>query len=536
MPRSVQQLQDRIDALFAGWTTPGAPGGAVGVLLDGEPRFHRCYGLANVEHGVPVGPETRFHVASVTKQVVAAALVILEAQGRLRLDDTVGRHFPNLRAGREATLRQLLDMTSGLRDAGELMRQRGVWYRCPRMHADMLELLERQTTLNFPTGERFIYTNVNFGLAGALVERLVDAPLDTALRRLLFDPLGMADSLVRDANTTLTPHLATGYIPDGDGYEIGIWSFGISGAGSLVSTVQDMLRWQRALLGGEIGGVQVAEALTTTGALADGTRLGYGLGLDAGTYRGVRVWSHGGSLPGYKAMFALAPDLATGFVLLANRDDADPGRRYRELLDVLLEGRTTVPAPNFAAAPAARDRLVGRWLDSASGELLVVTADDEHVLTADKLGYTMLLQPDGDGRWRHDFGHFPVHLTERDDGVALYFGGQHCRFERLEEPPAIRPLADYVGTYGSADLAAEHEVWVEDDRLWVRQGPACHRASTFALEPLAADRFHLEGGRPGWLYKAAVRFERDAGDRVAALVVSTDRLKDLRLERLTTPG
>jgi hypothetical protein len=404
------------------------------------------------------------------------------------------------------------------------------------MHEDMLELLERQTTLNFPIGERYIYTNIHFGLAGSLIERLVDAPLDEALRRLLFDPLGMADTLVRDANTTLTPRLATGYIPDGDSWEIGVWSFGISGAGSVVAAIPDLLRWQQALLRGEIAGVPFARRLATTGALSDGSPLGYGLGLDKRVYRGVEVWSHGGSLPGYKAMLALVPDLATGFVLLANRDDADPNRRYREVLDILLDGRVDTPPPSLVAEPEARTRLAGRWLGAASGELLTIEADAQGILQADKLGYAMQLQPDGERRWRYEFGHFPVRLVERDDAFDLHFGGQHGIFRRLSGPPTGLALDDYAGTYTNPDLAADHAVWHQDGRLIVRQGPACHAASTFPLEPLAPDIFHLEGGRPGWLYKAALRFERNAEGHVTALHVSTDRLKELRLERMPPSG
>ncbi|MFW5834546.1 MAG: serine hydrolase [Pseudomonadota bacterium] len=529
------RIGEQIDALFAPWTADGVPGGAVGVLLDGAPALHRTYGLANIEHGVPINPDTRFHIASVTKQIVAAALVLLEARGRVSLDDPVAKHFPQLRAGGEASLRQLLNMTAGLRDTGELMRLRGVWYRYPRMHEDMLELLQRQTTPNFPSGERYIYTNIHFGLAGSLIERLVDAPLDEALRRLVFDPLFMADTLVRDANTTLTPRLATGYIPDGDTWEIGVWSFGISGAGSVVSTIPDLLQWQKALLRGEIAGTPFARQLAATGSLNDGTKLGYGQGLDTRVYRGVSVWSHGGSLPGYKAMLALVPDLETGFVLLANRDDADPNRRYRDLLDILLDGHTDIPPPVLVAEPAARARLEGRWLDHASGELLTLTADADGVLQADKLGYALHLQPDGERRWRYDFGHFPVRLVEGDDSLDLYFGGQRGTFQRLSSPPTDLALDDYVGTYSNPDLAAEHDVWHDDGRLIVRQGPACHAASTFPLEPLAPDIFHLQGGRPGWLYKAALRFERNAEGRVTALHVSTDRLKDLRLERRPAP-
>ncbi|TVQ41240.1 MAG: serine hydrolase [Geminicoccaceae bacterium] len=536
MTARLDPIKDRIDALFAGWSQAAAPGCAVGLFVDGETVLHGGYGLANVEHGVPIRPDTRFHIASVTKQIVAAALVILEAQGRLCLDDEVGRHFPWLGAGHRATLRQLLNMTSGLRDTGELMRLRGVSYRYPRQHDDMLALLQRQTTLNFATGERFIYTNVNYGLAGTLLERLMDRSLDEALRALVFEPLGMADTLVRDSNVTLTPRLATGYIPDGDGYELGIWSFGISGAGSVVSTVPDVLRWLQALGQDDLRGVAVGSALARTGKLQDGTPLGYGLGLDTRVYRGVKVWSHGGSLPGYKAMVAVIPELQAGFALLANRDDADPNRRYRQLLDVLLDERVAAPRPPLRADATTAARLAGRWLDPASGETMLISVDDEGALVGDKLGHQFLLQADGEGRWRCDFGLLPIRLVERGARLELAFGGQDLRFERWREGPVERPLEDYAGTFASDDLAAEHALWVEEGRLWLRQGPPCHLAATFELEALAPDRFHLQAGSPGWVYQAAVRFERDANGHVVALVVSTDRLKDVRLTRRTAPA
>ncbi|MBI3709822.1 MAG: beta-lactamase family protein, partial [Proteobacteria bacterium] len=372
---------DKIDALFAKWTEKGEPGGALALVCNGELIHQRCYGLANVEHRVPIQPDTRFHIASITKTFVGAAIVLLHRQGKLSLDGDVRDHVPELAVPAPLSLRRLLTMTSGLRDSMESMTLRGVWFRYPRSEKDLLDLLFNQRSMSWPTGQRCVYTNINFNLLSLVIERVSGRPFAEFLAENIWQPLGMAATQLRDSNTIVVPDLADAYIPHEGKLVKGAWAFGIAGAGGLVSNLPDLMRWQGMFRAGGVGGVKLLDMMAERGQLNDGRLVHYGLGLGVRGHRGVTVLCHGGSLPGYKAMFARVPERDFGLVLLSNREDAEPYTRLYQIIDIALDGELPEPSPSDLArsrlpamtiAKETWGALDGRYLDAKSGEPLDV--------------------------------------------------------------------------------------------------------------------------------------------------------------------
>ncbi len=534
----------RTDALFEPWTRPGEPGGALLVLQGGEVVHRADYGLANLEHAVPIAPGTRFHIASITKGFAAAALLILEARGKLRLDDPCGRYLPELPAELNVSIRRLLDMTSGLRDAMEMMRLRGIWFRYPRSARDLMELLYAQREFSFPTGERYVYTNVNYMLAALIVENVTGQPWDQYCRDNIWAPLGMADTGMRDDCQLVWPRLADGYVQEkAGGHTKGVWAFGISGAGSMVSTVEDLARWVLCLRQGSLGGVALSAPMTTPGRLNDGRLNHYGLGLHCRPYRGLTVIGHGGSLTGYKGMICHVPDRDWGFVLLSNREDADPYGRVQQLFDLWLgdsaprprpaeEARALWPKLELAAETVAA--LPGRWVDRDTAELATITLKDG-TLELDKLGNVQSFRATGPGRLLADWSQFDstLEIHERRGEPPLLdldFGGQELRLHKLEKAHDYgrEGLELFCGSYSSRELAVTHEVFLRDGALMIRLGPAFHEAAELPLQATLEDCFLAQDTRPGYTYALALRFERSEWGRVESVVLSTDRLKGVR--------
>jgi len=544
MPTPLQT--DKIDNLFAGWDAAGQPGGALAVTRGGEIVHSRCFGLASIELGVPISLRSRFHIASITKTFVGAASALLVERGKLDLDEDVRAIVPELKIDRAVPLRRLLGMTSGLRDAWELMQLSGVGTDQARTVADYLDIAFNQRHFSFPVGERNVYTNINFILMALVIERRAGRPFTTFLADELLKPLGITATRMRDDADDVAEDLTNSYLPKpGGGWRKGIFTIGLGGAGGLISSVPDLVRWQGLFRTGGIGREKFIRHMTVTGTLADGSPTNYGLGLGVRKYRGLDLWTHGGGLPGFRSVFAYMPGIDFGVVLLCNRDDADTYRRFTEIADIALADEFTEPSPGELGKARMKQVAIpgldlaavnGRYVDRDSGEVLMLKVTESGI-EADKHGHALMLRPVGGNRFLENWANVDTTAEiERDANggpvIRMNFGGQRCVFDPAPDfHPSAAALSPLVGRYVSDELATTFELRLVDGGLVLKLGPGFHRGALVPLEALEPDRF--VGSTmlwPGWRVVHAVRVIRD-GARVAGLLVSSDRMKDIRLDR-----
>src|SRR6476660_2570786 len=184
-------LERRVDALFARYTKPGSPGAVVAVMRGGDIEICKGYGLASLEHGVPITPRTRFRIASVSKQFTVTAALMLAAEGKLKLSDPPHKYLKELKP-LPVSIDQMMRNSSGLPDFLELLRLGGHGLDKPARAADFLTAAARNTHLNFAPGSRFLYSNTNFLLLGHIIERLSKMKLGAFLAERIFRPLGMS--------------------------------------------------------------------------------------------------------------------------------------------------------------------------------------------------------------------------------------------------------------------------------------------------------------------------------------------------------
>ena len=526
----------RVDALFASWTGPRAPGCAVSVMRGGELVFARGYGAANLEYDVPITPSTVFHVASVSKQFTALAVALLVADGEVSWDDDIRRHVPELPDfGTPITLRHLAHHTSGVRDQWAMLQMAGWrWGGDVIRQSDVLDLLSRQTALNFAPGSDYLYSNSGYTLLAVVVERVSGQTLRAFTSARLFGPLGMTRTVFRDDHTMLVRDRAYAYARDGFGrYRLSIPDFAIVGASSLFTTVEDLARWNGNFTSGEVGGPDVLRQLQAHGALDDGARLSYAFGLVHGTHRGRPTIGHGGTDAGYRSEFLRFPDEDLAVAVLCNTGRASPGRLALEVADVFLPPPPGAASPSPEAdrpsapprprAPAAgRAETGGGTADSASlagyylrpgndVPLRVVARGDDLVLLG--AGAQQSLRPAGEGRF----------LLGGTTEVTFTPGGGEPPTLRVGDPSrpvydrqmAARPSAEafvaYAGSYYSDDLAVGYTFRVESGRLvlWNR------KLGRIPLAPTFADGFYARG----WSFT----FRRDDAGAVSGFTVSTSR-------------
>jgi D-aminopeptidase len=281
-----------VDAIFAAVDQCALPGAAVAIAIDGIPVYRKGFGLANMELPVALGPSMRMRIGSTTKHFVSLAYLLLCEAGLAELDDEIGKYLPELHeANRHVTMRQLMSHTSGLRDIFAItMNFHGTGR--PVTDREMLAYYETIDDFDFEPGTHWSYNNGGYLLVTAAIERLTGEPLEEMLRTRIFEPVGMHDTLLRRWDSDFVPNSATLHMVGGKtGYSRDYMGMEMSGAGGLVATMDDMLRWLKHMDAPVVGSAKTWETIKTPHRLARGTSTGYGLGLITGDYRGIGTLS-----------------------------------------------------------------------------------------------------------------------------------------------------------------------------------------------------------------------------------------------------
>ncbi len=350
LPLTAQGAEDAaVDALFAEWDRPSTPGCALGVIRGGALTLTRGYGTADLETGAPNTTDVVFYLASVSKQFTAAAAVLLALDGRMSLDDDVRDYLPELPDyGHTITVRHLLTHTSGLRDYFTLMDFAGMSLQDAWAPSQILELVARQEELNFTPGDRYLYSNTGYFLIPIIIERVTGQSLRAFTDQRIFQPLGMTSTHYRDDHTQIVPGLASSYTPaDTNGFVRSFLDrFDQVGSGGLLSTVEDLARWDANFYSGAVGGPDFLQQLHTRAVLASGDAIDYALGLYVSDYKGVRTVSHDGGLMGFRTSMVRFPDERFSVICLCNLGSIDPESLAYDIADLYL---TDVFAESLAA-------------------------------------------------------------------------------------------------------------------------------------------------------------------------------------------
>jgi CubicO group peptidase (beta-lactamase class C family) len=482
LPLDAPEFPSRIDSLFDPWRGTDRPGCAVGVSHRGRIVLERGYGMADLESGAPMTPTTVVHAASVAKQVTALAVLLLERDGRLALDDDVRKHLPELPDwGQRITLRHLLTHTSGLRDFFELLiLARGRFEEDRITAADATAVVARQRALNFAPGTQYGYTNTGYLLLAQVVARVSGQSFPAFVTERLFAPLGMTRTRLRDDVATLIPGRAVGYARRGSGWRTSTPNYDVVGPTNLETTVGDLLRWSANLDHPVVGDSALVRRMLEPNVLATGDTTTYGLGLSLVRDRGARVAEHEGRDPGFRAYLGRYLEPGVTVALLCNAAALDPVGLGRTVAGLAL-GRAAeplVPPPVSSGAPEDARRALawaGVYLEPSTRQVAELTVRDG-VLYTDRTGGARVEAIDA-RRARLvgvplelDFGAGPrAGYTVR----WLIPGRRADAFEWRAPVTTVLDrvaLTAYAGTYASAELEATYRVEAGDSTLLLRAG------------------------------------------------------------------
>jgi CubicO group peptidase (beta-lactamase class C family) len=355
----------RVNSVFTRFQGAASPGCAAAVALDGSTQLTAGWGMADLEHDVPIRADTVFEAGSVSKQFTAAAVLMLVQRGKLALDDPVRKYIPELPDyGAPLTIRHLLNHTSGLRDWGSLEAIAG-WPRTTRAYreAHVLEILSRQHALNYPPGDEYSYTNSGYNLAAMIVGRVSGQPLAEFTRQNIFLPLGMTSTAWRDDFRRIVKNRAIAYQQPRSGEIRQLMPFeDVYGNGGLLTTVGDLLKWNGNFVTAQVGGRELIAQQIQPAKLNDGRAIAYAFGLFVQPYKGLHEISHSGTTAGYNAWLGRYPDYALDIAVLCNSSAANGTQLGHAIADVYL-GDLAKAGPYV---PGDRNPGGGSWKPTAA--------------------------------------------------------------------------------------------------------------------------------------------------------------------------
>lgn len=366
------RIENQVDNIFRKWDKTNSPGCALIIVKDEEIVYERGYGMANLEHGVPISPDSVFDIGSTSKQFTSACVLMLSRRNKLHLDDDIRKFIYEMPDyGMAISIRHLVHHTSGLRDYLELMPMAGMPYSNDYQEEEIVGLIARQRELNFKPGDEHLYCNSGYFLLSEIVQRVSGRSLREFADENIFRPLGMIKTHFHDDATRMVCDRASAYAPTPDGgFAIDMGVFDVVGDGGLYTTARELVQWNRNFVRNVLdgGGQEFIGQLICPGALNDGTTLKYAFGLVVDSHRGLRTISHGGSWYGYRAQFLRFADQGYSFICLGNVATMNPDWLVKKAADLYLKDRFTERTPH--ESDAGTQVVVpspGGWLDGIAG-------------------------------------------------------------------------------------------------------------------------------------------------------------------------
>ena len=477
------------DRALAAIYPPGDPGAAVLIVKDGQAVLRKGYGMANLELGVPMAPDMVFEIGSITKQFTAAAILLLQERGQLKVEDDITRYLPDFPThGETITLENLLTHTSGIPSYTGLPE----WYPHVREDlkpADVIALF-KDKPLEFHPGERWAYDNSGFFLLGAIIEKVSGKSYERFVEEEIFQKLGMAHTRYGHSEEVI-PRRASGYSKDDQGFRNADYISMTQpyAAGSLMSTVDDLAIWGNALESEALLKRSSLDRMLTSYKLKSGTSVHYGYGIGVTDFAGQRILMHGGDINGFTANVTRVPGERLFIAILSNNEAADTRpddlalRLVAKALGKPLEDRRTL-------------QLDPKALDDYAG---VYRFDAQTTRTITREGAKLFAQR-GRGRKQE------ISATGRDE-FSYPDGMNQLRFRRDAQGKIAG--VDLDPTFGPPETGTRSDEPPPQERQAVKVDPAIYDAY--------AGEYEL---RPGF----AIVITRE-GNQIFALATSQPKLE-----------
>ena len=528
--------EKKIAQLFCNYAHNDSPGAAIAVIRNGEIQYEKGFGMANLEYDIPITPSTIFHIASVSKQFTAFAILLLEKEGKLSLDDDIRMYIPEVPDfGKKITLRNLANHTSGLRDQWNLLALAGWRLDDVITTEHILKLVSKQKELNFNPGDEFVYCNTGYTLLAEVVARVSGKSFQEFTEEHIFKPLQMTNTLFYVDHEGIVKNRAYSYKRDKDCYKKSVLNYANAGATSLFTTVEDLSLWALNFENPVVGNQDIFSKMIQKAVLNTCDTVDYGLGLGVGKYKGLNLISHSGGDAGYRTFLGRFPDQNFSVIVFSNHASCDPGTLALKVADIYLKDE--LKTEEKAAKKKPEENLLAISKDTLNAYTGHFELQPGFVITITEENGVLFGQATGQQKFEMkaesstDFIIVGVDAKitfhrDSDNLVNLLRLHQGGIFDVRRITPVNQSsvkLVEYTGQFHSDELSTDYTFIIRNDTLIATHA----RLGDIKMTPAKADIFTGNS----WFF-GQTEFIRDKNQSVIGCKVSSGRVKNVWFKKV----
>jgi len=530
-----------VDQLFSQYDRRDTPGCVIAIIKDGRIIYKRAYGMADLERDVPLTTKSVFELGSLSKQFVAMSILLLSESGSLSIDDDIRKYIPEIPSYRRIiTINHLIHHTSGIRDYYGLMTLSGMPIENHYTEAQIFELITRQKELNFPPGEKYLYSNTGYFLLGNIVKIISGKSLQEYADENIFKPLGMNSTLFNDDFTRVIKNRAIGYFSKKEGgYGLANYVSDIVGDGGVMTSVEDLFLWDQNFYYNKLGKgrQEIIKQFLTPGALNNGKEIDYAFAIEIETYNGLKTFGHDGGWAGYRSHMIRFPGNFFSVICLSNLADFGPTAINKRIADIYLRDKSYINIQKSAKISMLKAKsnnqselllkeIEGAYQNKETREIYRLETLNGKVFVNQSSGRIFQLVPINEKRFKSVGAPVDIQVifinSKKSKNKNIYLKviiteKKPIFFRQINLfSPSIEKLNEYSGSYYSKELDVTYILKVKDDQLTYYLKDI---KETVVLYPTIKDEFRSD--------VTIFNFIRNRKGQVKGLNVETYRIKKI---------
>lgn len=532
--KSLNQLLKPYDTL--------GPGYSIGIIKDGELIYSKGYGYANLDYNIPISDSSIFYIGSMAKQFTAAALLILEEEGKLDFKKEVRDYLPEFpEYDWPIRVEHLVHHTSGIRETNSLQLFQGIDLKFEEVFDthDLFDLVLSQKELNFRPGEQFRYSSGGYAVLAKIVERISGSNFREFLEERIFDPLGMQNTFVSDDHNEIVKNRVTSYWPVGDTWERRNMVFDAYGDGGIMTSVVDLAKWDGAFYHDLLGVKDFAQKMYMKGVLDNGNKIDYARALQVMKHKGHKMITHNGGMLGFRVDMIRFPKERLSVIALGNSAFMDPTWQVAvKIADLFLEPKDITSEAELGGedkeiinVKKVRS-IIGKYFFDDLNNWKEFTIKNDTLFMNEKVP----LRPLSKNEFMTTlFGLSTSIKFNRDSTITMEDRFRSIQGYKFDDTPpsAIDDIKKYIGGYRSSELNADHQIYQQGERLM----PRIADNDPMIIYPDPTDkRINWNSKDKVWIGNGMVKFVFDKSTRVKGYYIGDSRVNGVYFEKTMTPS
>ena len=519
-------LEEKIESLVPSVVRDSTPGLVIGVVHNGKLLFSKGYGMANLSYSIPNDRKMLYNLGSVSKQFLGYAFALLHTEGKLNVDDPVGKYLENWpEFDEKVTIRHLLTHTSGYREAYMLSNLAGRTIEIDRLSKkECLDVVRKQLELEFTPGSQFTYNSTAWVILAEVLEQVTGQLASDWVKENILIPIGMKDTYIESFVGEVIPNAAESYYYDQYiGYGNPKSNRAIFGAADVYSSIEDLVHWFDNFQNPKVGDTSAMTLFISPYKLNDKTNSEYGFGIQNRIHKGLKLYSHTGGHESFLTQFRYYPEYNLGIVAVSNFEgngQIATNQIAEYILKDYMEFPKKIDYKPFNLSSEKTKQFEGTYLSPSYNRATSLSIVND-TLT---IWGGMQIIPISENRFYSQTwgGQFEIIEKDGQPTQLIIHADSKSKYQKVEEwTPLLKELKEYESDYESKELETTYHLTIKKNRLTIQ-----HRwLGEIGLTPITHDLFRSDWG---WF----VKFDRSKTNKILGFNVNSDRTLNVFFENI----